>query len=100
LTCPPSLKPVKTEIIKRLIQIYVSLNSELKKRKGKREQPLYAIDSTVITLTGKLFWMSGYHQMKLVMGVDAETGSIGERHLHFGSSNDESFAELIPNRLL
>jgi len=30
-------------------QIYVSLNSELKKRKGKREHPLYAIDSTVIT---------------------------------------------------
>jgi len=76
-------------------QIYVSLNSELKKRKGKREHPLYAIDSTVITLTSKLFWMSGYHQMKLVMGVDAETGSIGESHVHFGFSNDESFADLM-----
>jgi putative transposase len=76
-------------------QIYVSLNSELRKRKGKREYLLYAIDSTVITLTSKLFWMSGYHQTKLVMGVDAETGSIGERHLHFGFSNDENFAELM-----
>jgi hypothetical protein len=33
--------------------------------------------------------------MKLVMGVDAETGSIGESHVHFGFSNDESFAELM-----
>ncbi|MBD2287752.1 MAG: transposase [Microcystis sp. LE17-20A] len=39
--------------------------------------------------------MSGYHQMKLVMGVDAETGSIGESHVHFGFSNDERFAELM-----
>jgi len=60
-------------------QIYLSLNQELKKRKGKREHPLSAIDSTsrlfgvaqrplrstltlseaegstVITLTSKLF---------------------------------------------
>ncbi len=33
--------------------------------------------------------------MKLVMGVDAETGSIGESHVHFGFSNDERFAELM-----
>jgi putative transposase len=35
--------------------IYVSLNSELKKRKGKGEQTLYAIDSTIITLTVNCF---------------------------------------------
>ena len=33
--------------------------------------------------------------MKLVMGVDAETGSIGESHVHFGFGNDERFAELM-----
>jgi putative transposase len=39
--------------------------------------------------------MLGDDRMKLVMGADAETGSMGERHLHFGFSNDESFAELM-----
>lgn len=58
-------------------QIYLSLNHEL----------IYAIDSTSrlfglaqsplrSTLTSKLFWMSAYHQMKLVMLLDTETGSI------------------------
>ncbi|MDB9419010.1 hypothetical protein [Microcystis aeruginosa] len=32
-------------------------------------------DSDLKSATPKLFWMSGYHQMKLVMGVDAKTGS-------------------------
>lgn len=76
-------------------RIYTTLNRELKKRKGNREYPLYAIDSTVITLTSKLFWMFGYHQLKLVMGVNSETGSTGESHLHFGFGHDERFADLM-----
>jgi hypothetical protein len=49
------------------LEIITELNNQLRKKKGKEEtQALFPIDSTIITLTSKLLWSQGYHQVKLL----------------------------------
>jgi len=78
--------------------LFVELLTALRQKKSRRSQEqklLYAIDSTIITLTSKLFWAEQYHQVKLLTGLDIETGLIGEPLLHFGQNHDEKFAEMV-----
>jgi putative transposase len=78
--------------------LFVELLTALRQKRSRRSREqklLYAIDSTIITLTSKLFWAEQYHQVKLLTGLDLETGSIGEPLLHFGQNHDEKFADMV-----
>lgn len=56
---------------------------------------LIPIDSTVITLTSKLFWEQDYHQVKLMNGVNLTQGNPTECLIHFGQGHDARFAEMV-----
>jgi putative transposase len=58
-------------------EIITKLKNELRKKKGKEESlRLFPIDSTIITLTSKLLWSQGYHQVKLFCGLDSWTAEV------------------------
>ena len=56
---------------------------------------LIPIDSTVITLTSKLFWEQDYHQVKLLNGINLTQGNPTECLIHFGQGHDARFAETV-----
>jgi len=56
---------------------------------------LFPIDSMVITLTSKVFWMQGYHQVKLLNGINLEQGNPSECLIHLGLGRDAKFAESV-----
>jgi hypothetical protein len=49
---------------------------------------LFPIDSTVVSLTSKLFWVQGQHQVKLLNGVNVSQGYVSECLIHFGQGHD------------
>jgi putative transposase len=47
-------------------------------RNNPREaKMLFPIDSTVVSLTSKLFWAQKHHQVKLLNGVNVSQGYVG-----------------------
>lgn len=56
---------------------------------------LFPLDSTVVTLTSKLFWLEGYYQVKLLNGVNLTQKNPGEYLIHFGHSHDGKLADLV-----
>lgn len=76
-------------------RIYVELLERLKRQRPATAQMLIPIDSTVITLTSKLFWEQEYHQVKLLNGINLEQGNPTECLIHFGQGHDARFAEMI-----
>ena len=51
---------------------------ELRKKKGiNKERLLFPLDSTIISLTSKLLWGQGYHQVKLFCGLNSWTSEVG-----------------------
>ena len=50
---------------------------------------LFPIDSTVVSLTSKLFWIQGQHQVKLLNGVNVSQG------YDFGQGHDAKFTDYI-----
>lgn len=69
-----------------LVELLTALGQK-RSRRSREQKLLYAIDSTIITLTSKLFGAEQHHQL--------ETGLIGEPLLQFGQSHDEKFAEMV-----
>jgi putative transposase len=74
-------------------RIYVKLIEQLKRKNPVTALMLMPIDSTIITLTSKLFWAQGYHQVKLMNGVNLMQGNTSECLIHFGQGHDAKFAE-------
>ena len=78
---------------------------KLKKKKGKSESKiLFPLDSTIITLTSKLLWAEGYHQVKLFGGINSWTNEVGGISIHFGQGHDskygnETIAEIPKNAI-
>jgi putative transposase len=56
---------------------------------------LLPIDSTIISLTNKIFWEEVYHQIKLHHGHSQEQENWTECLIHFGQGHDVRFAESI-----
>ncbi|MEM7762166.1 MAG: transposase [Cyanobacteria bacterium P01_A01_bin.40] len=62
---------------------------KLKNQKGLAKDKIYfPLDSTVITLTSKLLWGQGYHQVKLFAGLNSFTSGIGGVRISFGQDHD------------
>jgi len=56
---------------------------------------LFPIDATVVSLTSKLFWAQGQHQVKLLNGVNVSQGHFSECLGDFGQGNDAKFTDYI-----
>lgn len=88
-------KACKTRQDGHFCRIYMELIEQLKRRHPATAQMLFPIDSTVVTLTSQLFWQQGYHQVKLLNGVNLEQGNPSECLIHFGQGNDAKFLDSV-----
>lgn len=75
-------------------KIIEELTKRLIAKKGKADaRAMFAIDSTIITLTSKLLWEEGWHQVKLFSGLNSIT-TTGEGIVsHFGQGHDSKEGE-------
>ena len=74
------------EILKKLKK-----EVEVSRKPEKRELVLFPLDSTVISLTSKLLWRQGHHQVKLFSGINLDTGSPGGIVINFGQGHDSKY---------
>jgi len=88
-------KACKTRQGEYFCRIYVELMNRLKRQNSATAQMLIPIDSTIITLTSKLFWEQDYHQVKLMNGINLTQGNPTECLIHFGQGHDARFADLV-----
>lgn len=81
---------------KRDTQVFQNIINQLKRqlsqKKGQiKARALFPIDSTIISLTSKLLWSQGYHQVKLFCGLDSWTSEVGGIVIHFGQGHDHKY---------
>ncbi len=78
------------------IQIYQKLCQLVKKKSLSCKLNNYLIcpiDSTIITLTSKLLWLQGYHQVKLLSSLNLSSGVPEENLINFGYDHDYYYGE-------
>lgn len=83
-------------------KIYHQLNKLVQKKAHKKLHDKYAIcpiDSTVITLTSKLLWVLGHHQVKLFSSLNLSTGSPEDNLINFGHNHDYKFGSSMMSNL-
>jgi putative transposase len=78
-----------------LRRIYAQLIQKVKSKHSNSELMLFPIDSTVITLTSKLFHAQNYHQVKLLNGFNLTQNVTSECVINFGQEHDAKFTEQI-----
>jgi putative transposase len=76
-------------------RIYAELRQKLLRNNPKEARMLFPIDSTVISLTSKLFWLQEYHQVKLLNGINLSQGCPSECLIHFGQGHDARFTDYV-----
>ncbi len=87
------LKLVRTVIpryFQRLYDLFLALKQELHKRHEieAAKLTLFPLNSTIVSLTSKLLWAQGIHQVKLFSGLDLMTNAPGGIVIHFGQGHD------------
>jgi putative transposase len=83
-------------------EIYQKLNELVQKKVQKKLHDKYAIcpiDSTIITLTSKLLWVLGHHQVKLFSSLNLATGSPSDNFINFGHDHDYKFGSKMMSSL-
>jgi len=83
-------------------EIYQKLNELVQQKVQKKLHGKYAIcpiDSTIITLTSKLLWVLGHHQVKLFSSLNLATGSPVDNFLNFGYDHDYKFGSKMMSSL-
>ena len=66
-------------------KVIVELNKRLVAKKGiENARALFPIDSTIISLTSKILWSQGWHQVKLFSGLNSITTEVVGILIHFG----------------
>ena len=83
-------------------KIYDQLNQLVPKEAHKKLHNKYAICpiySTIITLTSKLLWILGYHQVKLFSAFYLATGSPDDNIINFGNAHDYKFGSPLMSKL-
>lgn len=76
-------------------KIFARLKKQHQKLLGKTENELvlFPLDSTIITLTSKLLWCQGIHQVKLFSGIDLSTKEPDGILIHFGQGHDSKYGD-------
>lgn len=70
-------------------KIIEELTKRLIAKKGKADaRAMFPIDSTIITLTSKLLWEEGWHQVQLFSGLNSITTTVEGIVIHFGQGHD------------
>jgi putative transposase len=83
-------------------KIYKQLNQLVSNAAHKNLHNKYAIcpiDSTIITLTSKLLWVLGHHQVKLFSALNLATGSPDDNLINFGNNHDYKFGLKMMSKL-
>ncbi|MFN6569576.1 IS4 family transposase [Dendronalium sp. ChiSLP03b] len=83
-------------------EIYQKLNEIVHQKAHKKLHDKYAIcpiDSTVITLTSKLLWILGHHQVKLFSSLNLATGIPEDNFINFGHHHDYKFGSKMMSSL-
>ncbi len=88
-------KACKTRLENHLIRLYSQLVAQIKCKNPAEARMLFPIDSTVVSLTSKLFWQYDYHQVKLMNGINITQRNTTECIIHFGQGHDSRFREMI-----
>ncbi len=75
--------------------LFLKLRNKLKKQRNidTKSLVLFQIDSTIVSLTSKLLWKEGYHQVKLFSGIDLLTAEPDGILIHFGQGYDSKYGE-------
>lgn len=75
--------------------LFIDLRKQLRKRKrlGQDKLILFPLDSTIVTLTSKLLWCQGYHQVKLFSGLNLLTAEPDGILIHFGQGHDSKYGD-------
>jgi putative transposase len=75
--------------------LFFKLRNELKEKHNIESKALvlFPIDSTIISLTSKLLWKEGYHQVKLFSGINLLTAEPDGILIHFGQGHDSKYGE-------
>ena len=75
--------------------LFFKLRNDLKKKNNidSKALVLFPIDSTIISLTSKLLWKEGYHQVKLFSGINLLTAEPDGILIHFGQGHDSKYGE-------
>ena len=82
-------KASKIREVKVFEKILTQALKKLKRKNGVAKNKIYfPLDSTIITLTSKLLWRSGYHQVKLFAGLNNFSSEVGGVRIHFGQGHD------------
>lgn len=75
--------------------LFLKLRKKLKKTQKQQSEPLslFPLDSTIVTLTSKLLWSKGFHQVKLFAGLNLLTAEPGGILIHFGQGHDSKYGD-------
>ncbi len=76
-------------------RIYTELRQQLIRNNPTGAKMLFPIDSTVVSLTSKLFWVQGQHQVQLLNGVNVSQRYVSECLIDFGQGHDAKFTAYI-----
>lgn len=76
-------------------ELFIKLRKKLKKKHSSnaRKLTLFPLDSTIVTLTSKLLWSQGYHQVKLFSGLDLMSAAPEGIVIHFGQGHDSKYGD-------
>lgn len=80
-------------------QIYQKLVQLVRQKIPGDKSAICPIDSTTITLTSKLLWSLGYHQVKLFSSLNLTTGATEENLIIFGFEHDYNYGEEMTGTL-
>jgi putative transposase len=69
------------------------------RNKKNNKYELVPFDSTTITLTTKLMWAQGYHQVKLFSGRGLESGNVRSELVVFGKEHDYKYGDKLVSNL-
>lgn len=62
-------------------------------KENNNDLALFPLDSTIVTLTSKLLWNQGYHQVKLFSGLNLLTAEPEGIFIHFGQGHDSKYGD-------
>ena len=80
-------------------QIYQQLSRLIYRKNLHDKYNICPIDSTTISLTSKLLWSLGYHQVKLFSSLNLQTGATEENLIIFGFNHDYKYGKKMVNAL-
>jgi putative transposase len=89
-----SISPFQ-ELYKQVLDLVKKKSKKKSSKQSEQEREEYEacpIDSTVITLTSKILWDLGYHQVKLVDIFNNTVGGSQNPLINFGYNHDYKFA--------